>query len=466
MVKQQPDELSKYCDVANEAATLGSMIVDDSCIPDVMLVVSKEAFVRVEHQDIFEALRRLWFEQSEKFTATGKRAKIDAVLLRSKLMEMGKLNNNAPLDNAGGVDYLRKVMESVPSAATAVYYAEQVRKKQIDREVMATADEIHEIGHAPGDPYEKREQLQAKALELEDYDHRQKFVKFTDILSDAVIRIEQRRANVIETRFANIDKIIGGFCPGELNILAARPSMGKTSLALNLAQKFAEQGKPVLFFTLETGIEQVADRLLCSISQVNLAKAKRGEKLSEEEHESLHEHTAEIIQDEWPLVFSDADTPAKQLAIIRHRQHIQPLKLVIIDYIQLMNTNSREKDLRHRMTELSLQLRNIARQEKVIMLVLSQLNRSPTDRTDHRPRMSDLRESGTLEQDSDIVLLLHREEYYHKADQDWLEKNEETKGLCEVIIDKNRNGPTGVAKLLFSPTRTRFMDLCEDDIPI
>lgn len=454
MKTAKSDNTEKFYDKAAEAAVLGSMIIDDRCIPEVMLRVSEQAFFLPEHQAIYEALQCLYFEKNQRIGTSDKHQKIDAVLLRSQLVKMGQLENNSALDQAGGVEYLKKIMESVPHAANAVFYANKVREKQKEREVITIGSEIHEIANSPGDPDEKIQEIQTKALQLEPFRNEERFVRFADQATDVAMTLQERNPNLIQTGFWSIDRILVGLAPGDMAIVASRPSMGKTSLGLNIALNVAQTGRAVLFFSLEMGIKSILERTLCILAMVDQTKAREGDGLENEQKDALYYQALEARDKQLPLIFSNMGyTPAHQLNLIRQQKQMLDLGLVLIDYVQLMSPQQQQKDLRHTLTEVSKQLKQIAINEKVPLMVLSQLSRKPEERKDHKPIMSDLRESGSLEQDADVVLLLHREDYYHKAKANY----EETK-LCQIIIDKNRCGQTGVAELVFVPEYTRFAE--------
>ena len=460
------DSTEKFYNKAAEAAVLGSMILDDSCIPEVMLRVSKEAFYLPEHQIIYEALQRLYLEKNQRIGTSDKPQKIDAVLLRSQLVKMGQLENNSALDQAGGVEYLKKILESVPCAANAVFYANGVREKQKEREVITIGSEIHEIANSPGDPDEKIQQIQTKALQLEPFRNEERFVRFADQVTDVAMTLQERNPNLIQTGFWSIDRILVGLAPGDMAIVASRPSMGKTSLGLNISLNVAQTGRAVLFFSLEMGIKSVMERALCILAMVNQAKAREGEGLENEQKEALYWQALEARDKQLPLIFSNMGyTPADQQNLIRQQKQMLDLGLVVVDYVQLMSPQQQQRDLRHTVTEVSKRLKMIAINENVPVMVLSQLSRKPVDRQGHKPIMSDLRESGSLEQDADVIMLLHREEYYHKNDKDWWDKpeNKAKKNICEVIIDKNRCGQTGVAELVFVPEYTRFAEKSNAD---
>lgn len=454
---------------ANEAAVLASMILDNAVIPDILLRLREESFILPENRLIFRAIQALWYHQTKVILRDLKPERIDGVTLRDKLCSMGLLDNDTALDQAGGVGYISDVMQSCPSAANALYYTELILEAEKDREIQSAAAEIAEIAGAPGEADEKLQAIQALALDLEPLSADQRSFQFTRDTGISLVGLYQDAAK-IQTGFSGIDKMTGGFSPGDFAILGARPSMGKTSLALNIGYNVAKSGKGVLIFSLEMRAIRLIQRILCTLAQVDYSKVTRKDQYSEEDREKLYMTAHEVTQEPLALTIVDcADTPAAIQTMIRQYRQITDLDLVIVDYIQLLSSGHREKDLRHTVTELSKRLKWITQKENVPMLALSQLNRAPEGRSDNRPRMADLRESGALEQDADIVMLLHREEYYHRGDPDWPDNNVDKVALAELIIDKNRSGPCGVADLIFCAEWCQFADkavLDDDNIPI
>jgi len=367
---------------------------------------------------------------------------------------------------SSGLSYVESYVPMSWHAKNVIFYANRVREKQKQREVITTASEIHEIANSPGDPDEKIQQIQTKALQLEPFRNEERFVRFADQATNVAMTLQEKNPNLIKTGFWSIDRILVGLAPGDMAIIASRPSMGKTSLGLNIALNVAQTGRAVLFFSLEMAMKSIMERALCVLAMVYQTKAREGEGLDNEQKEALYFQALEARDKQLPLIFSNTGyTPAHQLNLIRQQKQILDLGLVVIDYIQLISPQQQQKDLRHTVTEVSKQLKQIAINENLPLMVLSQLSRKPEDRDKHKPRMSDLRESGSLEQDADVVMLLHREEYYHKNDKDWWDKpdNKAKKNICEVIIDKNRCGQTGVAELVFVPEYTRFAEKSNAD---
>jgi len=466
MAKNETQSISTI--KANEAAVLGSMILDNATISNILMLLREESFLFLEHRLIFIAIRDLWFDQSRTAARVIRPERIDGLVLRNKLAKKGFLDNDSVLDQNGGVLYLQQIMNSVPSAANAQFYARKVRESEKEREIEHNITELTDIANSQAEPDQKIQSMQELILDLQPISKSKTFHVFADEVDNAVLRLLSTE-ELVKTEFFAIDQIIAGFAPSDFVILGARPSMGKTSLALNIAYNVADFGKSVLFFSLETPAEPLINRTLCSQAKVDYNKVKLNDPSTDEERIKLYEFVHESKQNPLPLVIVDsANTPADIQMLIRQHRKVGDLSLVIVDYIQLLSSDHREQDLRHTVTEISKQLKRITRIEGVPLLALSQLSRNPVDRTDFRPRMSDLRESGALEQDADMIMLLHREDYYHRGDREWLDSNIEKQNLAEVIIDKNRNGPCGVAELVFCPPWCLFTDksfIDDDNIP-
>ncbi len=425
-----------------EAAVLGSMIIDPVCISEVVNVLSTEAFYRIEHQHIFDALIALY----EK----NRGGAIDAVLLRDELKKRKQL------DEVGGVEYIGRVMESVPSSANVVYYAGIVKDKMMLRELITVAGEIlDEAYNAAGETSEKLDEAERKIFMVTDKRITGAAVPLKDLLTRAYELIERREGSHVTglaTGFHELDDLTCGLQNGEMIIVAGRPSMGKTSLALNMAEYIGVQEKvPVVIFSLEMGRQQLAERFLCSNSEIDASLVRKG-LLSTEHYERLVEACVAVA--EAPIFIDDTSTltPLELRAKARRLKGMHDIRCVIVDYLQLMSAGrSRIESRQQEITLISRYLKALARELNIPVVVLSQLNRSPEGREGHRPRMSDLRESGSIEQDADVVMLLHREDYYHRGETDYVPDS-----TAELIIAKQRNGPTGKVDLIFREKFTRF----------
>ncbi len=466
MAQNEIQSVSTY--KANEAAVLGSMILDNSTIPKVLLMLNDESFLFIEHRHIFIAIRELWFELGRKTVMNVELKRIDGLTVRDKLVQKGFMENDTILDQNGGVEYLAEIISAVPSASNAEYYASRIRETRKQYEIENKASKIAEIAKSPMASDEKIQALHEELLDLQPLEKGKIFHRLTEEMSEAGVSLLCHE-DQLATGFFRIDQIIAGFAPDDFVLLGARPSMGKTSLALNIACNVAESDNDVLIFSKEMKAQHLIQRIICSNAAVDAHKIYQDAPGMDEEREKLLAYLNAYHQHPLPITIVDCvDTPSEIQTLIRQHCRVRKLKLVIIDYIQLLMLSQREPDLRHRVTEISRQLKLITQREGIPILALSQLSRQPANRTDFIPRMSDLRESGALEQDADMIMLLHREDYYHKADPDWIRDNPDKLNLAEVIIDKNRNGPCGVAELVFAPKYCRFIDRShfdDGDIP-
>ncbi len=424
-----------------EAAVLGSMIIDPECIGEVIEKVSSEAFYRVEHQIIFEALTGLY----EK----NRGGVLDAVLLRDELVKRGQL------EQAGGVEYVGKIMDSVPSSANVLYYAGIIKDKMLLREIIAAASDILDEAYSEaGETSEKLDEAERKIFAITNKKISGAPVELKDLVSEAYELIEKREGKHVTglaTGYYELDDLTCGLQNGEMIIIAGRPSMGKTSLALNIAENIGvNENKPVAIFSLEMGRQQLAERFLCSNSQIDSQLVRKG-MLSTENYEELVNACGRLS--EAPIYVDDTAglTPLELRGKARRLKKRYNIKCVVVDYLQLMSLGrGRIESRQQEITTISRYIKALARELDIPVVVLSQLNRAPEGREGHRPRMSDLRESGSIEQDADVVMLLHREDYYHHED------GYEDTNTAQVIIAKQRNGPTGSVELIFRERFTRF----------
>jgi len=375
------------------------------------------------------------------------RTPIDAIALRTELKRINQL------EQVGGVEYLRRITESVPHAENAAYYAGVVRDRQRYRQLISDVERMRDLLDEPLGVDEQVQEIQRIALGIEASKSEIEYFEIAEQAINVAGAMRDRR-EMIATGFRNIDRIIQGVAPGELIILAGRPSMGKSALVLDIALNMAKAGKSVLFFTLEMPYEAVIERALCNQAQVNMATAKTDD-APESELEKLYEQGSKMRELDFAL--HEAGTTAeKQIAFIRTRKKMHKLDVVFIDYLQLMNSGHKSENRVQEISTISRKLKLAAVQEQVPIIALSQLNRQVEAREKHRPRLSDLRESGALEQDADIVMLLHREDYYRSRENPG---TDDVDGSAEVIVAKNRRGPTGIAELTFLDEYVKFGDL-------
>ena len=444
--------------LAAEAAVLGSMIQDPTCIGQMVVQLSREAFYRVEHQMIFDALVALY----EK----GPGEAIDAVLLRDEL------EKRKQVEAVGGVEYLGKVMEAVPSSANVMYYAGIVKEKMLLREMIGVAGQILEDAYdQSGEVDEKLDEAERRIFAVTDKNIRGSATPLRDLVTLSLELIEKREGGHVTglaTGYYELDELTCGLQNGEMIILAGRPSMGKTSLALNIAEHVGVvERAPVAMFSLEMSKQQLAERFLSSNSRIDSQRIRKG-MLSTEDYAKLKEACGELY--EVPIYVDDTSllTPLELRAKARRLKSMHDIRCIIVDYLQLMHLGSgRIESRQQEITTISRYIKALAGELAIPVVVLSQLNRAPEGREDHRPRMSDLRESGSIEQDADVVILLHREDYYQRSERLELSDKEgstvyssedgrKEANTAELIIAKQRNGPTGTVNLVFRKKIMRF----------
>ena len=436
-----------------EAAVLGSMILDSVCIGQIIQTLNTESFYRTEHQIIFDVLTSLY---------ENKGGTIDLVLVRDELKTRGKLKE------AGGVDYLVKIAESVPSSANAEYYSQIVKDKSLMRELIAVGKIIIDQAYdETGDIAKKLDDAERKIFAVTEKRMTSAALPMKTLLQEAFEKIEARDGQHITglpTGYYELDDLLCGLQDGEMTIIAARPSMGKTSFAVNIAEHIgADNNMPVVIFSLEMGKLQLVERILCSRGHIDSQKVRRGT-LDTDESRLLTDTASELF--EKPIFIDDTPgvTPLEMLGKCRRLKSQSGIRAVFIDYLQLMSLGGRVESRQQEVSSISRLLKSMARELEVPVVVLSQLNRAAEGREGHRPRMSDLRDSGSIEQDADVIMLLHREAYYHRGDPEYDHDSPEA-NLAEIIVAKQRNGPTDTVKLVFNGQFTRFENMSHAQEP-
>jgi replicative DNA helicase len=426
-----------------ERGVLGSILLDNEVMHDIVVFLRVEDFYRDAHQTIFSAIRELY----------DKNKGIDAVTLAEELKHRGQF------EQVGGDDTLAEIVTSVPHAANGKYYAEIVKQKATNRQLIESATEIIRDGYSNQFTAEELlESAERKVFSIAEDQIRGETLEIKDVVKGAMEQIATRAdsggraVTGLATGLFDLDDLTGGFHPGQLIIVAARPSMGKTALALNICDHAGVNLKvPVLFVSLEMVSQEIGERLLCSRSRVDGHKLRTGMGLGQREMSKLSTAYKDLCDS--GEIFID-DTPARNMmqiaASARRIKRRRQIGLLIVDYIQLVDSDDSRESRQEQIAKISRRLKTLARELKVPIIALSQLNRAVESREDKRPRMADLRESGAIEQDADMVLLLHRPEYYDQNDQP---------GIAEVIIAKNRNGPVGTVKTQFEKNLTRFDNL-------
>ena len=444
-----------------EMSLLGSMLLDPGAVGDVVSVVRRpEDFFNAAHSEIFRAIIDVYDKHHSG----------DLV----QIIEL--LRDKAQLEAIGGPDYLAELAESVPSAVNAPHYARIVAEKSKLRRLIDAAgsilyDAFHTGELGPDGVREVLDKAEMAVFDIAQEANVSDPQKLAELLQTELDRLEAAEGKGItgvKTGFGDLDDLLSGMQPGEMLVIAARPSMGKTALALNMAEQIAFGGSPartappdarrvpVGVFSLEMSKSAVTQRLLSAASGVDSHKL-RGGAFSKGEYESLL-NVAGLLSEASLYVDDMPNMTVLQLRARARRLVAQHgVQAIMIDYLQLLTAPGAARESRQvEVSTISRQLKALARELNVPVVCLSQLNRASEQREGNRPRMSDLRESGSIEQDADVVILLHREDYYHIQNPDWAAENQDKVGVAELIIAKQRNGPTGVVKLTWDAHTTRF----------
>jgi replicative DNA helicase len=424
-----------------EVSVLGGILLENEALNRVLEVIREGDFYRESHRKIFSAILDL-YERNEP---------ADLITLSEVLKKRGSF------EEVGGIEYLNSLVNSVPTAANISYYAKIIKEKSILRKLINRATEIVSQGYGDaGDVDEFLDRAEHSIFEISEDRVRPSFHPIKDIIKSSFKTIEklyEKRQLItgVATGFSRLDELTSGLQPSELIIVAGRPSMGKTAFALNIAQHAAIEARvPAAIFSLEMAKEQLALRMLCSEAKVD-AHRLRGGFLSESDWPKLTRAAGNLS--EAPIFIDDTPglTALEMRAKSRRLKAERNLGLIIVDYLQLMrgkaNSDTREQEI----SDISRSLKALAKELTVPVIALSQLNRRVEERGDRRPQLADLRESGAIEQDADVIIFLYREEVYSKSD--------ENKGRAEIIIGKQRNGPTDKFELAFLDKYTCFENL-------
>lgn len=429
-------------DIEAEQAVLGSMLTDQDAVIAAIEVLKEDDFYREDNKIIYTALLNI-YNRAEP---------IDIITLKSELSSMGKL------EAVGGLEYIAQLPDKVPTTANVERYVKIVKEKSMLRNLVKTANEIINLGYDETENVEDIMDIaEKKIFDVMQRKNSKGYTPIKDILIDSFTQLENlynQKGSItgVPSGFVELDRKTAGLHGSELILIAARPAMGKTAFALNIGTYAATRaGCPVAIFSLEMSKEQLANRILCSEALVDSNKVRTGE-LEDEEWGKLAQTSGELSTAE---IYVD-DTPG--ISVMEIRAKCRKLKLekniglVIIDYLQLIQGSgkrgaSREQEI----AEISRSLKILAKELNVPVIALSQLSRAVEGRPDHRPMLSDLRESGSIEQDADIVMFLYRDDYYNE--------NSEKKNIAEVIIAKQRSGSTGTVELAWLGNYTKFANL-------
>ncbi|TXK77730.1 replicative DNA helicase [Paenibacillus sp. N3.4] len=424
-----------------EQAVLGAILIHGDALITAMERISSDDFYRGAHQRIFEAIVELAEDQEP----------VDLITLTSLLQ------NKQQLEEIGGVTYLSELANAVPTAANIDYYAAIVEEKSMLRRLIRTATQIVSNGYANEDDVGSMlSEAEAKILEISQRRSSSGFVVIRDVLMEVFEKVEKLYSNKggstgIPSGFLDLDKMTSGFQRSDLVILAARPSVGKTAFALNVAQNVGVRAKEtVAIFSLEMGAAQLVQRMICAEANVDANRMRTGY-LEGDDWEKLTMAIGALSEANIYIDDSPSITVADIRAKCRRLQQEKGLGMILIDYLQLIAGRGKGDNRQQEVSEISRTLKQIARELNVPVIALSQLSRGVEQRQDKRPMMSDLRESGSIEQDADIVAFLYRDDYY--------DKESEKKNIIEIIIAKQRNGPVGTVELAFLKQFNKFVNM-------
>jgi replicative DNA helicase len=418
-----------------ERCLLASMMLDREAVAATISLLDRESFYLADHQVIFDVLRRLWDENRP----------IDAVIVFEELLK------RQLLDEVGGKGYLAQILGSVPSAAHGAHYAGIVREKALLRQLISASNDILRDAYAPHESADLVvDKAEKRIFEIAEKKTGGGITSLGEVAHEVYEKLYDKGHRGIETGFLELDDMLNGMQNGEMIIIAGRPSMGKTAFAMNIVEHVAADLKlPCGVFSLEMSKQQLAQRMMCSRANIDAQKVRRS-MLSEAEFRQLAATVNELAKAPVWLDDSPGLTPLELRAKARRMVAQHDIKCLMIDYMQLMD-NPGPESRQQQISEISRAVKSVARELKIPVICLSQLNRATEGRDGHRPRMSDLRESGSIEQDADVVILLHREDYYRLSEPDYVPDN-----TAEVLVVKQRNGPTGTVKLTFLNKTTRF----------
>ncbi|MGQ0629859.1 MAG: replicative DNA helicase [Sporichthyaceae bacterium] len=428
-------------DMVAEQCVLGGMMLSKDAIADVVETVRGNDFYRPAHQLVYDAVLDLY----------GRGEPADAVTVSAELTKRGEIAR------AGGAPYLHTLISSVPTAANAGYYARIVRERAILRRLVEAGTRITQMGYTgDGEVDAIVDAAQAEIYSITDRRASEDYLPLSAIMEGTLDEIESigsrgGQMSGVPTGFEELDALVHGFHPGQMVIVAARPGLGKSTLALDFARSASiKHGQTSVIFSLEMGRNEITMRLLSAEAGVALHKIRAGT-LTDDDWTRLARRMGEVSSA--PLFIDDSPnmTMMEIRAKARRLKQRQDLRLVIIDYLQLMSSGKKVESRQQEVSEFSRSLKLLAKELEVPVIALSQLNRGPEQRTDKKPMLSDLRESGSLEQDADIVVLLHREDAY--------ERESPRAGEADMIVAKHRNGPQGVITVAFQGHYSRFVDM-------
>lgn len=442
-------------DIEAEQAVLGAIFLDAEALVEAMAQIEPQDFYRRAHQIVFRSMIAL----------NDRNENIDIITLKSQI------ESENTLEDVGGISYLTELSQVTPTASGVAHYAKIVKDKSTLRELIQAATKIVKEGYSQeGSVEEIVEAAEKGILNVSEKRNSTGFQAISDVLNSTmehIDRLSQQNEDItgLPTGYPELDKMTAGLQPEELIILAARPAVGKTAFALNIAQNIGTRtDRSVAIFSLEMGAESLVNRMLCAEGTIEASHLRTGQ-LTEQEWHNLIMAMGSLSN---TSIFID-DTPGIKVSEIRARcrrlaQEKGNLGLILIDYLQLIEGSGRESR-QQEVSEISRQLKKLAKELKVPVIALSQLSRSVEQRQDKRPVLSDIRESGSIEQDADIVAFLYREDYYQRqgTEEDKNEEEQAVDDVIEVIIEKNRSGARGMVELLFKKEYNKFASISRRD---
>jgi len=424
-----------------EQRVLGALLVDLEAASGIFQLLTPDDFYSPKHARIYSAIQDLYDKNST----------VDEVMLSEELESRGEF------ESTGGLEFLDELIDRLPAAANAEFYARIVREKSILRNLHKTcADIVQGVYDSDLPAQEQQDQAEQLITEVGKGRGGRDFVPIREIIDDQFERLDDTDSadNSVYTGYVDLDTMTTGLHPAEMIVVAGRPSMGKTTFCMNVVANVAAAGKCVAIFSLEVSRDQLVQNLLCSFSKVD-AHRLRKRSLTNQDWQDLTAGAAQLRQSSIHIDDSPGLTPLGLRSKMRRLHSRQPVDMIVIDYLQLMEGGGMGSESRQQeISSISRALKGVAREIDVPLIAISQLSRGVENRENHKPRLSDLRESGAIEQDADLVLLLYREEYYKP-------EKEEARGKAEVIIAKQRNGPTGSVHLQFTNTCMRFENISQ-----
>ncbi|MBX3419245.1 MAG: replicative DNA helicase [Pirellulaceae bacterium] len=432
-----------------EVGVLGSILLMPELCDEIVSIVRPEDFYDPAHEKLFHHIRDMH----------GSGLRIDLTLLRARLESHGDF------EAIGGASQLAHIFTSVPTPAHAKFYAKIVQEKATLRQLIATCTDLMTAAYLPNDkPMLLLDQAESQVLKIRESRQGNSLMSLDQCLELAINRLEAKArgeglAGTVETGFKDLDNLLGGLHGSELLIIAARPSMGKTAFALNIAEHVAiEVNRPVLFISLEMAAIELTERMLCSLARVNGHRLRNGS-LRTDDRKRLIRMAAQINKAKLFIDDSHSQTLAEIAATARRiKRRENDLSLIVIDYLQLIEPENSQDPRQEQVAKIARRLKGLAKELAVPVVCLAQLNRQAEDTRDHRPKLSHLRESGAIEQDADVVMFVHRKDYYKSGD----DSDAENEGKAQIIVAKQRNGPVGDIDLAWLKDFTRFANLAEE----